>query len=102
MDSQSVLALLEIVGTVLLLSVPLFVVAEIAKRRGRSHVAWFLLSIAITPVLAILVVLALPRIGDGLLRTGEHIRCPLCLSIIPKAAIRCQACGGDLRGTATA
>lgn len=67
----------------------------VAYRKGRGPVVWFLLSWAITPVVALALVLWKPPCADGLARRrfarGER-RCPACDAFAPRAATTCPAC----------
>lgn len=71
----------------------------VAYRKGRGPVVWFLLSWAITPILALALVLWKAPCADGLARRrfarGER-RCPACRAFAPRAAARCPACQAAL------
>jgi hypothetical protein len=70
-----------------------------AHRKGRGPVVWFLLSWAITPVLALALILWKPPYADGLARRrfarGER-RCPACRAFAPRTATTCPACHATL------
>jgi len=66
------------------------VVAVAANTRGRNAVAWFFLSLLISPLLAGLLVLALPRVtGEDLIRKRP---CPFCAEPIRLEATICPHC----------
>jgi len=66
--------------------------AWIARRRGRSAVAWFFLAfVGHIPVL--LIILALPRL---------RLTCPRCSTSYRRGAMACAACGEDLPDAALA
>lgn len=71
----------------------------VAYRKGRGPVVWFLLSWAITPVLALALVLWKAPCADGLARRryarGER-KCPACQAFAPRAATTCPACQAGL------
>lgn len=93
---------MEIVLFWLLFSI---VVGVAASSRGRSGFGWFLLSVIISPVLALILVLVMPRRDQtAVLRapSGEaisdktHVRCPDCKELIRADASKCRYCGAAL------
>lgn len=69
-----------------------FVVAFIAGNKGRSGFAWFFLSILISPLLTLILVLALKDLTrEPNHRT--HDKCPDCGEWILKEARVCKHCG---------
>ncbi len=81
------------------------VVAVAASSRGRSGFGWFLLSFILSPLLAIILVLVLPKIGQAAMATDEiggriseatHVRCPDCRELVRKDARKCKHCGTEL------
>lgn len=81
------------------------VVAIIAPSRGRSAFGWFLLSLLISPVLGLILVLALPKRGSAAVSRDEsgapitaatHVRCPDCREVVRKDAKKCKHCGAAL------
>ncbi len=71
----------------------------VAYRKGRGPAAWFLVSWAITPVLALALVLGLPPFADSLarqrLRRGER-RCPACRGFALRTLTTCPTCQAPL------
>ena len=85
--------------------------AYVAKQRGRSYGAFWLLSFAFTIFVGLLVVLALPEIKEkpSVARTDEdgnlvsshtalpeNITCPQCAETVKSLAKVCRFCGTDL------
>jgi hypothetical protein len=68
-------------------------VAAIASSRGRSALSWFLLSILLSPLLTMILVLALGRPGPNY---KTHKRCPDCRELILMDAVKCKHCGTAL------
>jgi hypothetical protein len=72
------------------------VVAVAAQARGRSGLAWCLVSIAVSPAIGLLLVLVLPTKANQ--PTPEtHVRCPDCKELVFKEARKCKHCGCALR-----
>lgn len=81
------------------------IVAIAASGRGRSGFGWFLLAVFISPLLAFILLLVLPKVGEaGLARdeTGAaitphtHVRCPDCKELVRRDARKCKHCGTSL------
>lgn len=72
------------------------VVAVAANTRGRSGGGWFLLAIVISPLLAGLLVLALPRLNapkpEPMLSGSATKVCPECAERVQAAARICRFC----------
>lgn len=78
-------------------------VAIAARSRGRSWLGWFLLAAIVSPLIALTLVLVLPRQGGALVSPfGEaisaktHARCPACRELVRIDASRCRYCGETL------
>ena len=79
------------------------VVGVAAGSRGRSGFAWFLLAVLISPVIAGLLVIALPNVNverqlEELEREREieiknSRKCPYCAELVKIDAIVCKHCG---------
>lgn len=74
-----------------------------ATPRGRGSGSWFLIALVISPLLAILLLLALPT-KDEAERTrarkngeaGEFRKCPRCAEVVRREAVVCRFCHADL------
>ena len=71
------------------------VVAIIASNRGRSGFLWFLLSVVISPLLALILVLVLPNHAYGVQVPSQdtHKKCPDCAELVLQEAKVCKHCG---------
>lgn len=72
------------------------VVGIIAANRGRSGFGWFLISLAISPLIGGILVLALgsPKVDPA--SDGEHKKCPACAEWVMREAVKCKHCGEQL------
>ena len=81
------------------------VAAVVARKKGRSQIGWFVLSLLLTPLM-VLVLLALPPVQGAVeaaaILGGEQKRCPYCAELIRVEAVRCRHCQADLRSGSTA
>lgn len=75
------------------------VVGVAAGSRGRSGFGWFLLSAIISPLLALILVLILPKanettasVGGEAITAETHTRCPECRELIRVDARVCKHC----------
>jgi hypothetical protein len=75
------------------------VVGVIAGSRGRSGFGWFLLACIISPLLAVILVLALGSAtkADSNAPTAlTHVKCPDCREFVLRDARKCKHCGASL------
>lgn len=73
------------------------IVGVAANTRGRNGVGWFFISILISPLLAGLLVLALPRIETQAQLDKRNMRpCPLCAEPIRMEARLCPHCRSEV------
>lgn len=79
-----------------------FVIGYIADKRGRSGIGWLALSLAISPVITLILLVLLPSHAPKTPATTtvsanrKTKRCPLCAEDIMIEAMRCKHCGADL------
>jgi len=66
-----------------------------SARRSRDGLAWFLLALIISPLLAGLLVLALPDLAEQRAREDSRA-CPFCAEAVKQEAVVCKHCGRDL------
>jgi hypothetical protein len=76
-------------------------VGFLADSRGRSGFGFFLLSLALTPVIGLAVALIMGRSAlaeeDRGLNYGDLKRCPTCDETVRAKACICRHCGHELR-----
>jgi hypothetical protein len=73
------------------------IVAVGANTRGRNPVGWFFLAAVISPLLAGLLLLAMPRRNDSLaIDTAGTMQCPRCAETIRDEALVCRFCGYEI------
>jgi uncharacterized membrane protein len=86
-------------GIDLIVSVALWVifaiaVASFAERRGHRREKWFIISLLVSPLLALLfIVMNGPSTETG----STFKKCPFCFEAIRSEAIRCRHCQADLQ-----
>lgn len=90
---------------VLFLGIFAIIVAIIASNRGRSGFGWFLLSLLISPILAIILLVCLPKLNSSSIPDGvspsTHVKCPDCAEFVKNEAKVCKHCGCKLIPAAT-
>lgn len=74
------------------------VVSLVASARGRSGVGFFFLSLLLSPVIGLVLALALPSKvlrseGGEPITAATHVRCPDCREFVRRDAVRCKHCG---------
>lgn len=75
------------------------IVAVAANTRGRIGIGWFILALVISPLIAGLLVIALPdrRKSQKIVTDVWNARqCPFCAEVVQREASVCKHCGRDL------
>ncbi|WP_194469049.1 hypothetical protein [Bradyrhizobium sp. CCBAU 51753] len=78
------------------------IVAVAANSRGRNGAGWFALAVIISPLLAFILLVAMPARTSNSGPTwmekheGKVRTCPFCAEYIQPKAIVCKHCGRDL------
>lgn len=77
-----------------------WIVANVAKQKGRSWIAFFLLSIVVSAILMSIVVASIrpsrTSPSDSLVEVESFQTCKFCAEKIKVEAIKCRYCGSDL------
>jgi len=77
----------------------------LANARGRNGFGWFLLAALLSPLIAIIFLLVLPKLGDAaaprspsgdVISERTHTRCPSCRELVRRDASKCRFCGAEL------
>lgn len=75
------------------------VIAVGASSRGRSGFGWFVLSLAISPILSLVALALTPNLAEKSASTNNsptpdtHVKCPDCAELVLKEARVCKHCG---------
>jgi hypothetical protein len=73
---------------------------SIAKSKGRSAAAYFFCSMLFSPLVGIILALAVRPDNSALeskeLRAGTARKCPSCAELVKPEAIKCKHCGAEL------
>lgn len=71
------------------------IVGVAAGARGRSGIGWFVLAMVISPLLALILLVLLPKLaGAGAAPTNKtHVKCPDCAELVLREARVCKHCG---------
>lgn len=80
------------------------VIGIAAGARGRSSGGWCVLALIISPVLALVLLVLLPKLkGEGAAPTPKtHVKCPDCAELVLMDARVCKHCGCRLTPQASA
>jgi hypothetical protein len=80
------------------------VAGVIAASKGRSGLGYFVLSVLLSPVVGLILAVALPRVqrvvavpGPGDIDSGARTPCPNCAELVLPAAKVCRFCGHRLK-----
>lgn len=71
-------------------------VGAAASVRGRSGLGWAIIAVAVSPLLAVILLALLPKVRDAGAEapTPEtHVRCPDCRELVRMDARVCKHCG---------
>jgi fumarate reductase subunit C len=81
------------------------VIGAFANSRGRDWLRWFGIAALISPLIAGILLLTLPKkiatIEAEAIASGESKRCPKCAEIIRREAVKCRFCGSEIEAGPT-
>ena len=72
------------------------VAGVIAANKGRSGFGFFLLALALSPLVGIIAAAAAKTNEQAQVESGEGRKCPFCAEIVKIEAVVCKHCGKDL------
>lgn len=81
---------MEVIGSLWFLFSVL--VGVLASRLNRSGLAWFILAVLVSPLIAGLLVIILGADADEVARE----QCPFCKELVIAGAVKCKHCGSTL------
>ena len=70
-------------------------VGLVASTRGRGSGTWFVIGLLLSPLLAVVLLFAMPN-NAAAISTKTHHACPACAEQVLRAAVKCKHCGGAL------
>lgn len=70
----------------------------VARSKGRSGVAWFLLGVLLGPFSLVVVILPSLKIDPNAPTAKTHVRCPECRELVLQDATVCKHCGSKIEG----
>ena len=82
-----------IIGWLVLALVP----AWLAARKGRSGVLFYVLGLALSPLLAAVIALVISPDEEGMEESGTAKKCPKCAEMVKGEAKVCRFCGHEFR-----
>lgn len=75
-------------------------VAAYANSKGRSGIGYFLLSMILTPVLGLIITIAvepnIDKLEERAILAGKRRKCPYCAELVKNEARICKHCGKEI------
>ena len=75
-------------------------VASYANSKGRSGIGYFLLSMILTPVLGLIITIAvepdIDKLEERAILAGKRRKCPYCAELVKNEARICRHCGKEI------
>lgn len=97
---------MEIIGITLFWALLAIIIGIIANARGRSGIAWFVIALLISPLIAVVILAMVPSKSKPAEPTPTPAqaaeparktkRCPQCAEDIMFEALRCKHCGAEI------